>query len=78
MAKIENLDDFNNLTSNITSFSHAYLFNVNSLSLAYPYIKEFAKRIIGESIKLADIKEIQEDINYQIDNEEYVIFDEFI
>ena len=43
MARIENLTDFKNITSNITSFSHAYLFDTNSLSLAYDYVKLFAK-----------------------------------
>lgn len=46
MARIENFNDFKNITSNITSFSHAYLFNVNSLEIALPYVKEFAKQII--------------------------------
>ena len=46
MAKIETLTDFKNITSNITSFSHAYLFNVNSLESSLPYIKEFAKQIL--------------------------------
>ncbi len=43
MAKIANLNDLKNITSNITSFSHAYLFSVNSLELSFPYAKEFAK-----------------------------------
>lgn len=46
MAKIKNNDNFNNFINNITSFSHAYLFNTNSLSLSYDYIVNFAKKII--------------------------------
>ena len=70
MAKINNILDFKNLTSNITSFSHAYLFNVNSLKLAYPYIKEFAKTIIlGQNYDLNE--ENNKIVSYQIDNDEY-------
>ena len=70
MAKVNNIDDFRNITSNITSFSHAYLFNVNSLELAYPYIKDFAKHIIlGQNYDSSD--EDNSIISYQIDNEEY-------
>ena len=64
MARINNIDDFKKITSNITSFSHAYLFCVNSLDLAYPYIKEFAKLIILGN-------EEDDIISHQIDNEEY-------
>ena len=70
MAKIANLNDLKNITSNITSFSHAYLFNVNSLDLAYPYIKEFAKSIILQGIKDEKSPEFQ-DISYKIDNDEF-------
>ena len=49
MTKINNMDDFNKITSAITSFSHAYLFNTNSLSNMLFYAKEFAKKIILES-----------------------------
>ena len=70
MAKINNIDDFNNLTSNITSFSHAYLFDVNSLEKAFPYIKEFAKRIIFQNVNNDSIN----DIEYKIDHDE---FDDF-
>ena len=66
MAKVNNMDDFKNITSNITSFSHAYLFNVNSLEVAYPYVKEFAKSII-----LGNNYDINDDISYQIDNDEF-------
>ncbi len=70
MAKINNISDFKNITSNITSFSHAYLFNVNSLDLAYSYIKEFAKMIIlGNNYDEND--ENNETTIYQIDNDEY-------
>ncbi len=68
MAKINNLEDFKNITSTITSFSHAYLFNVNSLKMAFPYIKEFAKLIILEDV--VDKFEI-DDISYKIDNDEF-------
>lgn len=68
MAKINEMDDFIKLTSNITSFSHAYLFDVNSLEKAFYYAKEFAKMIIcGQSYQ--DEKYI--DICYQIDNNEF-------
>lgn len=70
MAKILNMDDFRNMTSNITSFSHAYLFNSNSLELSYPYIKDFAKMIIlGQNYDLAN--EVVATISYQIDNDEF-------
>ena len=67
MTKIVNLIDFENITSNITSFSHAYLFNVNSLEVAFPYIKDFAKKIIFENIS----NEEKELISYQIDHDEF-------
>ena len=70
MAKIENMDVFRNITSNITSFSHAYLFNVNSLESALPYVKEFAKQIITDNYKNKDSFEVQ-DISYKIDNDEF-------
>lgn len=70
MARIENIDDFKNITSKITSFSHAYLFDVNSLEHALPYIKEFAKQIFfGKDYEKDEFL----DMNYQIDNE---IFDD--
>ena len=65
MARINNLNEFKTNTSKITSFSHAYLFSVNSLNVAFTYVKEFAKQIICENIK--DEGEI-EDISYKIDN----------
>ena len=69
MTKIANLNDFQTITSNITSFSHAYLFNVNSLEIAYTYAKEFAKAIILQEI---DEKSFEyEDILYKIDNNEF-------
>lgn len=69
MAQITSLQDFNNVTSSITSFSHAYLLNVNSLDMAYPYAKEFAKSIILQGID----KELfeYEDISYKIDHDEF-------
>ncbi len=70
MARIETMDDFTKLTSNITSFSHAYLFNVNSLEKAFPYIKTFAKRIICPNSYKCDCQE-KCDICYQIDNDEF-------
>ena len=39
MTKIASLSDFQNITSSITSFSHAYLLNVNSIDSAFPYAK---------------------------------------
>lgn len=69
MTKIANMDDFKNITSRITSFSHAYLFNVNSLEQAFIYSKEFAKSIILQGI---DEKAFEyEDISYKIDNDEF-------
>lgn len=68
MAKIRELNDFKSLTSNITSFSHAYLFNTNSLKESYPYLLEFTKMII------CDHKEKEneyKDICYQIENNEF-------
>lgn len=68
MAKINELDDFINITSNITSFSHAYLFDVSKLDIAFPYIKEFAKMIIcGKKYQAEEYS----DICYQIDNDEF-------
>lgn len=69
MAQITSLHDFNNITSSITSFSHAYLLNVNSLDIAYPYAKELAKSIILQGID----KELfeYEDVNYKIDHDEF-------
>ena len=69
MTKILNLEDFKNITSNITSFSHAYLFNVNSIDVAYPYMKEFAKDIILEGVDKSSFE--YEDISYKIDNDEF-------
>lgn len=70
MTKILNMDDFKNITSSITSFSHAYLFNTNSLELSYPYVKEFAKEIIlGKDYDLS-IDDVS-NIAYQIDKEEF-------
>lgn len=68
MAKVNTIEDFKNITSNITSFSHAYLFNVNSLNVAFPYIKEFAKSIILQEEK-DDF--VIDDISYKIDNNEF-------
>ena len=66
MARIENLTDFKNITSNITSFSHAYLFNVNSLEHSLPYVKEFAKEII-----LGKDYDENSDICFLIDNDTF-------
>ena len=69
MSRINNLNDFHNITSSITSFSHAYLLNVNSLELSYSYAKDLAKMIILENVdnNLFDY----EDINYKIDHDEF-------
>ena len=69
MTKIANLDDFRNITSNITSFSHAYLLNVNSLEEAFPYAKDLAKSIILHDISSDSFE--YEDIGYKIENEEF-------
>ena len=70
MTKILNMDDFKNITNSISSFSHAYLFNTNSLELSYPYVKEFAKEIIlGKDYDLS--KDDVSNIAYQIDKEEF-------
>ena len=67
MTKISNLADFKNITSSITSFSHAYLFNVNSLLVSFSYIKDFAKQIILQNIEENSYE--YDDINYKIDND---------
>ena len=59
MAIIHDLTDFQTLTSNITSFSHAYLFKVNDLSKGFEYALEFAKKIICETLSVSE-KEIVE------------------
>lgn len=69
MTKITNLSDFNNITSSITSFSHAYLLNVNSLEMAFPYSKEFAKAIILQGMEEKSFE--YEDISYKIDHDEF-------
>lgn len=69
MTKVSNLLDFQNVTSSITSFSHAYLFNVNSLESSFYYIKEFAKMIICQNYS-KDSFEYQ-DVSYKIDNDEF-------
>ena len=73
MAKISGIDDFNLLVSNITSFSHVYLFDTNSLLMAFPYIESFAKRIICAG-DYQDLCNKNCDICYQIDHDE---FDDF-
>lgn len=69
MTKIVDLSDFNKVTSSITSFSHAYLFNVNSLESAFLYAKEFAKSIILQDIDNNSF--LYEDISYKIDHDEF-------
>lgn len=69
MAQINSLQEFNNITSSITSFSHAYLFNVNSLDSSFLYAKEFAKTIILQGIDKETFE--YEDISYKIDNDEF-------
>lgn len=69
MTKIANLDDFRNITSNITSFSHAYLLNVNLLDEAFLYAKDLAKSIILQEIDNNSFE--YEDISYKIDNDEF-------
>ena len=68
MAKISNLNDFNKMTSNITSFSHAYLFDTNNLKESFIYAKEFAKKIVCQDIQNIETKN---DIYYKIDNNEF-------
>ena len=67
MAIIHTMDDFEKITSNITSFSHAYLFDTNSLDKAFVYVKEFAKKIICSNVN----EQEKEDILYKIDNNEF-------
>ena len=68
MAKIETIDDFKKLTSSITSFSHAYLFNVNSLEQSLMYAKEFAKLLFyGHNYE----NEKYQNMIYQIDHDEF-------
>ena len=50
MTKIASLIDFKSLTSNITSFSHAYLLSVNSIDSSFLYAKDLAKSIILQNI----------------------------
>lgn len=69
MTKINSLIDFDNITSSITSFSHAYLLNVNSLSTAFPYAKELAKLIILQDIDNNSYE--YEDISYKILHDEF-------
>ena len=69
MTKITNINDFKNVTSSITSFSHAYLLSVNSLEVAFPYAKELAKSIILQGIKEDSFD--YEDITYKIDHDEF-------
>ena len=69
MTKINDLNDFKTVTSNITSFSHAYLLNVNSLDTAFPYAKELAKTIILQDINPSLFE--YEDISYKIDHDEF-------
>ena len=69
MAQINSLQEFNNITSSITSFSHAYLFNVNSLDSSFLYAKEFAKTIILQGIDKETFE--YEDTSYKIDNDEF-------
>ena len=63
------MNDFKTITSNITSFSHAYLLSVNSIEMAYPYAKDFAKSIILEDIK--EDSDLFVDISYKIDHDEF-------
>lgn len=68
MAKISNINDFINFVSNIQNFSHAYIFNTNSVEISKKYIKEFAKIIIcGQNY--TDNR--YNDICYKIDNDEF-------
>ena len=69
MTKITNINDFKNVTSSITSFSHAYLLTVNSLEVAFSYAKELAKSIILQGIKEDSFD--YEDISYKIDHDEF-------
>ena len=70
MTKLNDLVDLKTITSNITSFSHAYLFVSNSLDLSYPFVKEFAKEIIlGKNYDIND--ENIDVVSHQIDCDEY-------
>ena len=72
MAKISDISDFESMTSNITSFSHAYIFNTNSLPKSFICAKVFAKKIICNQI-YDDNCNKDCDICYKIDNN---IFDD--
>ena len=65
MVVIKDIEDFKNMTSGITSFSHAYLFKVNDLELGYKCAKEFAKKIICDNCDDTEIR------SHQIDEDEY-------
>lgn len=66
-----NTNKFYELTSNLTSFSHAYLFSVDSIEKSMPMIIDFAKKILCPNNH--QTKEEQEncDICYQIERNHF-------
>lgn len=72
------LEDYKNnkfydLVSNLTKFSHAYLFEVNSMQEAFPLVLAFAKKIVCPHNYANSSKCVECQICYQIDNN---IFDD--
>ena len=67
---IENsTNNFYELTSNLTSFSHAYLFVVDSINNCMPMILDFTKKIICNHQTKEEMEKC--DICYQIDNNQF-------
>ena len=66
-----NTNKFYELTSNITSFSHAYMFAVDSIEESMPLIMDFVKKILCPS-KHETQEEIENcDICYKIDRNQF-------
>lgn len=68
MKNSSNIDEFEKLVSNLTNFSHAYLFEVDSLSNSLIYVKDFAKKIILNNIEDDALKEL---VSFQIDTDNF-------
>lgn len=67
---IENrTNKFYELTSNLTSFSHAYLFVVDSINECMPMVIDFTKKIICNHKNTKEMEEC--DTCYQIDNNQF-------
>lgn len=65
------INNFYELTSNITSFSHAYLFAVDSLEKTFPLVIEFAKKIICPHKYAASCDNEECNICHLIDNNSF-------